>query len=174
MGNVRSRDFPLTFFPARGPRRSGASLLPWLACVLLALAACETQPADRQGLPVIPLSIAGQTLDTEVAASPDQQQRGLMFRESMPENHAMLFVFEGPRQASFWMRNTRIPLSIAYLDAAGNILEIHDMQPFDETSIRSRSAAVAFALEVNQGWFRKQGIGPGDRVSGLDKARRNP
>jgi len=97
-----------------------------------------------------------------------------MYRESLPENHAMLFVFEGPRQASFWMRNTRIPLSIAYLDASGKILEIHDMQPFDETSIRSRSLAVAFALEVNQGWFRKQGIGPGDRVSGLDKARKAP
>lgn len=174
MGTVRFPHSLQSLFPGRRSRLSGTSVLPWLACVLLVLAGCESNPADRQGLPVIPLVIAGQTLETEVATSPDQQQRGLMYRESLPENHAMLFVFEGPRQASFWMRNTRIPLSIAYLDASGKILEVHDMQPFDETSIRSRSPAVAFALEVNQGWFRKQGIGPGDRVSGLDKARKHP
>lgn len=174
MGTVRPQDSCPQPHPGRSFRLPGASLLPWLACVLLALAACETKPADSHSLPVIPLVIAGQALETEVATSPEEQQRGLMYRDSLPENHAMLFVFEGPRQASFWMRHTRIPLSIAYLDASGKILEIHDMQPFDETSIRSRSLAVAFALEVNQGWFRKQGIGPGDRVSGLDKARKHP
>ena len=168
MGAVRSEDSPAPL-----PCHCGF-WLAWLASAFLLVAGCESKPADDHGLPVVPLVIAGQTLETEVATSPDQQQRGLMYRESLPENHAMLFVFEGPRQASFWMRNTRIPLSIAYLDASGKILEIHDMQPFDETSIRSRSLAVAFALEVNQGWFRKQGIGPGDRVSGLDKARKAP
>jgi len=159
---------------SQNSRLSCPSALALLACALLSLAACDPKPEEGKGLPSIPLAIAGQTLETEVATSQDQQQRGLMFRGSMPENHAMLFVFNGSRQASFWMHNTRIPLSIAYLDSSGTILEIHDMQPFDETSIRSRSQAVSFALEVNQGWFRRHGISPGDRVSGLDQARKNP
>lgn len=154
---------------------SAARLLPLLllGAFLLGLSACGKSgtAGNVPQLRVIPLEITGQTLQTEVALSPESQQRGLMFRDSLPEDHAMLFVFEAPRQASFWMRNTRIPLSIAYLDAGGAILEIHDMQPFDETSVRSSSQQVAFALEVNQGWFRRHGVIPGDLVRGLEKIR---
>jgi uncharacterized protein len=144
-----------------------------LAGLLVGLSACgepvATQQKERPV--VIPLQITDQTLQTEVARSPEEQQRGLMYRQSMPEDHGMIFVFAGPRQASFWMRNTHIPLSIAYLDQAGKILEIHDMKPLDETPIASQSLEVSYALEVNQGWFRRHGIIPGDIVRGLDRIR---
>jgi len=144
--------------------------LPALLAALLltfSLAACGGNPAPPAALPTTQLTLAGKSLSVEIAATPEQQARGLMFRESMPPDHGMLFPFPEPRTASFWMRNTPLPLSIAYLDSRGVILEIHDMKPFDERSIRSTSSQVAYALEVHQGWFRRQGITPGDRVLGL-------
>jgi uncharacterized membrane protein (UPF0127 family) len=122
-------------------------------------------PAEK--LETVRLTIAGHSLTAEIAATPEQQARGLMFRKSMPADHGMLFPFPEPRTASFWMRNTSLPLSIAYLDSGGVILEIHDMKPFDERTIRSASDRVSYALEVHQGWFRRHGITPGDRVLGL-------
>ncbi len=94
-------------------------------------------------------------------------ERGLMFRKTLEENKGMLFVFPEPKQAVFWMRNTQIPLSVAYLDAKGRILEIHDMFPYDETAVPSSSPLVAYALETNQGWFGKNKISPADQASGL-------
>jgi len=144
-----------------------------LAGLLLGLSACDesvTSPEHEREV-VIPLQITDQILQTEIARSPEEQQRGLMYRKSMPQDHGMIFVFAGPRQASFWMRHTYIPLSIAYLDQAGKILEIHDMKPRDETPVASRSRDVWYALEVNQGWFRRHGIIPGDIVRGLDQIR---
>lgn len=146
---------------------------PVPAVLLLSfLAACgHPGAAPAESLETVGLIIAGHSLTAEVAATPEQQARGLMFRESMPANHGMLFPFPEPRTASFWMRNTPLPLSIAYLDTRGVILEIHDMKPFDERSIRSASGRVAYALEVHQGWFRRHGITPGDRVLGLPPTR---
>jgi uncharacterized protein len=144
-----------------------------LAGLLLGLSACGesvTSPEHERAV-LIPLQITDQTLQTEIARSPEEQQRGLMYRKSMPQDHGMIFVFAGPRQASFWMRHTYIPLSIAYLDQTGKILEIHDMKPLDETPVASRSRDVWYALEVNQGWFRRHGIIPGDLVRGLDQIR---
>jgi uncharacterized membrane protein (UPF0127 family) len=142
---------------------------PLPALLFLAfLAACgRPDAAPAENLETVSLTIAGHSLTAEVAATPEQQARGLMFRESMPANHGMLFPFPEPRTASFWMRNTPLPLSIAYLDTRGVILEIHDMKPFDERTIRSASDRVSYALEVHQGWFRRHGITPGDRVLGL-------
>jgi len=92
-----------------------------------------------------------------------------MFRDSLPEDHGMLFVFEKPETASFWMRNTKIPLSIAYIDSAGEILEIESLKPLDETPVASASSKVAFALEVNEGWFKRNGVWPGATIIGIPR-----
>jgi uncharacterized membrane protein (UPF0127 family) len=79
----------------------------------------------------------------------------------------MVFVFPQPRPVTFWMKDTPIPLSIAYISSSGRILELHDMKPFDETSVPSTSQAVVYALEVAKGWFDRHGVLPGDTISGL-------
>jgi uncharacterized membrane protein (UPF0127 family) len=102
-------------------------------------------------------------LKVELALSEEEQSQGLMYRESLNEGQGMLFVFDRDKLASFWMKNTLIPLSIAYINSDGGILEIHDMRPGDLSLIRS-SRSVRYALEVPQGWFARAGIGPGDRA----------
>ena len=102
-------------------------------------------------------------VSVEVADDPAERERGLMMRREMGEDHGMLFVFDQTARQSFWMRNTLIPLSIAYLGEGGEVLEIHDMFPLDRTPVVSQSASVRYALEVNRGWFGRRGIGPGDR-----------
>jgi uncharacterized protein len=150
--------------------RTLAVCMLMLAC----LVACDPDKKDAKALPQIALTIAGATLNVEVAQRPEDQQRGLMFRDSLAADHGMIFVFGEPRQASFWMRNTRIPLSIAYIDGRGVILEIHDMRPFDDAAIRSRSSEVCYAIEANLGWFTRQGISAGDRVIGLEALQKLP
>lgn len=112
-------------------------------------------------LPTIPLTIGEHTLEVELATTPAQRQRGLMFRESLSDSAGMLFVFPNDAHRSFWMRNTQIPLSIAFLDAEGRIINIRDMEPFDESSQPSDGPA-RYALEVNQGWFAERSIVAGD------------
>jgi uncharacterized membrane protein (UPF0127 family) len=102
-------------------------------------------------------------LNVELALSEEEQSQGLMYRERLSDGQGMLFVFGRDKLASFWMKNTLIPLSIAYINSDGSILEIHDMRPEDLSLIRS-SRSVRYALEVPQGWFGRAGIGPGDRA----------
>ncbi len=105
----------------------------------------------------------------EIADTNAERQRGLMERDELAEDAGMLFVFDREEPRSFWMRNTRIPLSIAYIDAEGRIVDIKDMEPFDETPVPSAEPA-QYALEVNQGFFAEQGIEVGD-VAELPPAR---
>lgn len=134
--------------------------------------ACGIAPADAQpgrpssGLPTTRLSIGAHTLTAEVAANDEHRSTGLMHRFSLPPDHGMLFVFESVRPLSFWMRNTYIPLSIAFIDAQGRILNIEDMAPQDERSTWSAGPAL-YALEMKKGWFAQKGIKAGDRVGGL-------
>ncbi len=100
----------------------------------------------------------------EVADTPQLAQMGLMHRKSLRPDHGMLFFFDPPRRVSFWMRNTLIPLSIAFLDARGRILEIVDLQPLDERVVFSSSSEVRYAIEMSQGWFDLKGVGIGDVV----------
>jgi len=99
----------------------------------------------------------------EVARTPQERETGLMNRERLDPDSGMLFVFETPTTAGFWMRNTLIPLSVAWIDAAGNIVDIQDMQPLDETT-HFPVASYLYALEVNQGWFVNHGVGTGQVV----------
>lgn len=99
----------------------------------------------------------------EIALTPEEKQQGLMYRKNLKENEGMLFVFEDEALRSFWMKNTLIPLSIAYIDSSGTIREIYDMQPESLQSVPSLTP-VKYALEVNQGAFQRADVDLGDQV----------
>lgn len=124
----------------------------------------QTQP-KASALPVIEIKAGAASIHTEVARSPEEKELGLMFRTTLPDNNGMIFIFEEKKRASFWMKNTRIPLSIAFIDSQGVILEIADMQAMSEQTVNSASDQVAFALEVNQHWFALNKIKAGDHLS---------
>lgn len=111
----------------------------------------------------IPLEIAGRTVRVEVVRDPLRRERGLMFRKTLPPNSGMLFVYPSEQPLFFWMKNTELPLSIAYLGADGTILEIYNLEPHSERQIASLQPA-QFALEMAQGWYHDNHIVPGDRV----------
>ncbi len=102
-------------------------------------------------------------LQIEVARTPEERARGLMFRPSMSPDAGMLFVFEQESQAGFWMRNTLIPLSIGWVDRDGTIVDIQDMQPLSD-EVHTPTAPYWYAIEANQGWFEANGVGVGQRV----------
>ena len=102
-------------------------------------------------------------ITVELAVTDAERNQGLMYREQLPDGEGMLFIFDRDQQLSFWMKNTIIPLSIAFISSDGRITEIRDMQPHDENPVRS-SRSVRYALEVPQGWFTRVGIYPGDVV----------
>ncbi len=100
----------------------------------------------------------------ELALTPQQVRTGMMFRTSLAENAGMLFVFPIAHRASFWMKNCPLPLSAAYIDPEGVILEIHDLQPHNTNSVEAASERVQFVLETNQGWFGRHHVMPGTVV----------
>lgn len=110
------------------------------------------------------LAIKGIPLHVEVADTEDLRQKGLMDRDALSGDSGMLFVFDKPGQLGFWMKNTRIPLSIAFLSESGEILNIENMYPYDFSTRKSTGDALC-AIEVNQGWFKRNGIFPGDVVN---------
>ena len=135
-----------------------------VAATAFAVAASAAQTVVE--LPTVPLTINGNKLTAEVAMTTDQQMTGLMYRFSLKPDHGMVFVFDRSEQRAFWMKNTYIPLSIAFVTADGRILNIEDMAPRDETSHLSAGPAM-YAIEMRKGWFAERGIKAGDRVSGL-------
>jgi len=143
--------------------------LPTFLFFLAILTGCSApeQPHGQPELPAVNLEIGTQKVTAEVADTPQTEQIGLMFRTSLPENHGMIFVYSKPQQLSFWMKNTLIPLSIAFVDASGKIAEIYDMKPLDETDIKSKSDSLVYGLEMTQGWFQKHNIQPGMKIEGL-------
>ena len=130
---------------------------------LLSLLPVSIQLGCSEALDTIDVAINGQVLRLEVARTTEEQAKGLMHRKTLPENQGMLFPYESDRKLSFWMKDTAIPLSIAFLAADGTIKEIYDMRPFSLKTVSTRQS-VRFALEVNQGLFVRLGIGVGDRV----------
>lgn len=132
------------------------------AVTLLPLAYAQSQPR----LPVVPLTAGMYAIQAEVAANDAAREQGLMFRKSMPPNAGMLFVFEEKAGHCFWMKNTDLPLSIAFLADDGTIVNIEDMKPHTEDN-HCPKAAVRYALEMNQGWFAQKGIRPGAKIGGL-------
>ena len=120
-------------------------------------------------IPTIHLKVSGHTLSAEVAYKKESRIRGLMYRSFMDKNSGMLFVFPETARHSMWMINTYIPLSIAFLDKNGIILNIIDMSPHTRTKHTAASEA-KYALEMNLGWFSAKNIKAGKRITGLEKA----
>lgn len=112
---------------------------------------------------LVPLRVAGIEIRVEIADDADERQQGLMFRESLEENQGMLFVYPEQRTLGFWMKNTLIPLDIAYIDREGRIVDIQQMEP-QTTETHNSAAPAMYALEMNQGWFEANGIRVGDLV----------
>jgi uncharacterized membrane protein (UPF0127 family) len=104
-------------------------------------------------------------LNVEITDTPDEYRRGLMFRRELAENAGMIFVFRSHTEAGFWMKDTYIALSIAFIDVAGKIIDIQDMKPLDET-LHNPPGPYYYALEVNQGWFERNGLAVGDKMLG--------
>ena len=131
--------------------------------------ATSPAPAGYPGLPIkaqqrlqtIKLWLGAEELTTELALTSIQQQTGMMFRTNMLENEAMLFVFPYPHQASFWMMNTIVPLSAAYINPDGVILEIHPLQPHNTNSVEAASDQIQYVLETKQGWFDRHNVRTG-------------
>ena len=140
--------------------------IPCLCACLLALSA----PAQSR-LPVTELTAGFHRIEAEVAVDQASQAKGLMYRRSMPANHGMLFVFPRTNHHCMWMRNTLLPLSVAFLDAQGKIINIEDMQPETEDNHCAASPA-RYALEMNIGWFTAKGIKPGFQIGGIEKIQR--
>ncbi|HET9870820.1 MAG TPA: DUF192 domain-containing protein [bacterium] len=140
-----------------------------LSAALLAAAATACHPKDRSGLPQVTLTIDGHPVEAEVADQEATRMTGLMFRREMDPDHGMVFVFPDSQIRAFWMKNTFIPLSIAYMDDRGVILNILEMPPQTEDAFYSDGLA-KYALEMNSGWYKAHGVKPGDRVEGLAAA----
>lgn len=157
-------------------RRPVTALLCTLA-LLANLTGCggETPSAATQSAPTpttmaksietrFSIAVGSRTVRMQLALRSDEQERGLMWRESLEKDEGMLFVFRAATKQSFWMRNTPLPLDIGYFDASGVLREVHPLNPFDEQPVSSTHEAIKFALEVKQGWFAAEGVKPGDKL----------
>ncbi|HVK56475.1 MAG TPA: DUF192 domain-containing protein [Burkholderiales bacterium] len=122
----------------------------------------------RAALPEIQLQIGMRLVQAEVANTSEARMKGLMGRKQLDDNQGMLFVFERPEIQSMWMRNTPLPLAVAFIDERGVILNISEMVPFDDTPHSSVGIA-KYALEMNGGWFSQHGVKAGDKVKRLPK-----
>lgn len=145
----------------------------WLSSLALValvfLAACGGSDAAKTTAPRtiddrFPIQVGDRTVQMQIAALPAEQQKGLMFRQTMGADEGMLFVFTTPQPQGFWMRNTTLPLDIGYIDGAGELKEIYPMYPLDEKTVPSRSRSIQFCLEMNQGWFKRNGVTAGAKL----------
>jgi uncharacterized membrane protein (UPF0127 family) len=135
------------------------------AALLLVLASTVA----RADLPEVTLTMMGNKATAEVASNDSQRSTGLMHRRMLPENRGMLFVFPEVAMHGMWMMNTFVPLSVAFIDSGGRIINIEDMQPQTQNT-HSAAKPAKYALEMNLGWFAKRNIKPGTKIEGLDKA----
>jgi len=138
-----------------------AAALIWTAVLL--------SPPARGELPVIRLNAGIHVIQAEVARSFETRARGLMYRESLGPNQGMLFVFTRSERHCMWMKNTPLPLSVAFIDEGGEVVNISEMAPHTENS-HCAARPARFALEMSKGWFAGKGIGPGAKLRGLDNA----
>ncbi len=137
----------------------------WLACAAWLWSCAALAQEGPQNLPTVRLNAGIHNIQAQLAQTPEQRATGLMFRSSMPTNDGMLFAFEAPAKQCFWMKNTLLPLSIAFLTDNGTVVNIDEMKPQTLDSHCSKQA-VRFVLEMNQGWFSKRGIKEGAKLSG--------
>jgi uncharacterized membrane protein (UPF0127 family) len=138
-------------------------LIPLAFALAAFAAAAQDQP--QTDLPRVKITAGMHIIDAQVAAQPDQRMTGLMHRKEMPQHEGMLFVFEAPTQQCFWMKNTLLPLSVAFVADDGTIVNIEDMAPQTLDSHCS-TKPVRYVLEMNKGWFAKRGVKPGAKLAG--------
>lgn len=155
----------------RSLRRSISAALLVALCALAVPHQAMAQDSPQMDLPRVRLGAGMHVIDAQVAASPLQRQIGLMFRKDMPVNEGMLFVFEQPSVQCFWMKNTLLPLTAAFIADDGTIVNLADMKP-QTTDSHCSSAPVRFVLEMNQGWFAKRGLKAGTKLTGTVFANR--
>lgn len=146
-------------------------LLVPLAAALAAVSLTVSAQEPQMTLPRVKLGAGMYQIDVQVASTPEQRMTGLMFRREMPQYEGMLFVFEFPAQQCFWMKNTLLPLTAAFVADDGRIVNLENMQPQTETSHCSKEP-VRYVLEMNQGWFAKRGIKAGSKLAGAPFERR--
>ncbi|AYH45121.1 DUF192 domain-containing protein [Azoarcus sp. DN11] len=137
-------------------------------CAAIAAVACVCVPAARAELPMVELGAGMYRIEAELAHTDPTRQLGLMNRKSMPLQHGMVFVFTEEARHCMWMKNTLIPLSVAFMDRDGRILNVAEMQPQTEDS-HCAAAPARFALEMNAGWFASRGLGAGTVIRGIDR-----
>lgn len=145
------------------PAAASRFLAVLLLATLASLASADTRPRTTT------LKVGAHPLKVEVVASDAERARGLMMRPKLGKNDGMLFIFDEPAYHSMWMKDTLIPLSVAFVDAQGAILNILDMEPQTLDSHMSAGPSV-YAIEVNKGWFAAKRIKAGDKVTGLPRA----
>lgn len=149
------KDEPAFIVP--GPGAAGKNGVP---PVLAPIYPDRAQPK----LPTIKFFLGDEELEVEQAITPAQIQMGMMFRKTLGEKEGMIFVHPDVSARKYWMKNVSVPLSIAYIDPEGRIIETHDMRPFEERTVNSVSTNIQYALEVPQGWFRRNNVAPGTTV----------
>jgi uncharacterized membrane protein (UPF0127 family) len=145
--------------------------IPTLLRAAIALSFLSTLNVHaEERFPVVPLTAGMHVIQAEVAATEPQRQQGLMFREKLAPNAGMVFLFGEPAQVCMWMKNTPLPLSVAFIDERGKILNIEDMQPQTLNS-HCATGQATYALEMNKGWFAQKNIKPGTTIAGLPKTK---
>jgi uncharacterized membrane protein (UPF0127 family) len=157
--NKKITNYDSAFFAFFAPLREILSII----FILSFLVACTPQKLAVRELPIEREGLQVAIVKAEIARTQDERSQGLMFRKKLPDGEGMIFVFEKDEVLSFWMKNTSIPLSIAYIASDGRIIEIKDMYPHDENPVMS-SRSARYALEVPQGWFSRTGVHTGDIV----------
>lgn len=165
-----SRRYKSDAHPVQTIRAGFRKLNKVAAPLFVVLLVLTTSPTALHADPLLtyPIRIGDHVIRAELANTPETRRTGLMFRTKLADASGMIFVFPAERRISMWMKNTFVPLSVAFIDANGRIINIESMQPESER-IHSSKAPARYALEMKQGWFRKHGVKAGDQVTGLER-----
>ena len=159
----------LSIFVYSGQMQQHLSITYFISGMLALAATCcnvsHAQSGPQLDLPRVQITAGMYLIDTQVAATPQQRSTGLMFRQQMPQGEGMLFVFDRPSEQCFWMKNTLLPLTAAFVADDGTIVNLEDIKP-QTTESHCSKEPVRFVLEMNQGWFEKKGIKAGSRLAG--------
>lgn len=139
----------------------------WIIFIIFLFAFCGCIRSDESGAEKLhTLTINSVKLNVEIVRTPEERQQGLMFRKSLPQDQGMLFIYEDSDIRNFWMKNTYIPLSLAYIDENCQIFQLVDMEPLEEKFYPSARPA-RFVLEVNRGWFERNNVKVGDTAKNI-------
>lgn len=138
----------------------------FFSCASFFLSSFAQAQQTQQTLPIKQINAGMHVIQAEIASNDAQREQGLMFRKSMEDNHGMLFIFDQPAGICMWMKNTLIPLSVAFMDSTGKIINIEEMKP-QTLDAHCAYGAAKYALEMNKNWFKQKHIEPGMTITGI-------